>query len=165
MNGTNKGILALAIVFFIILLSNIIFSNSNPFTTGKTCSQTWNGSCNSTTLDDSFKGSGGLNGTQPNGCNGTQVGTWAYITEVYINATNFFPDSGINVTCNFAQTIDPTPDYAYFEYVWYYNTTNWINIQNWTNYSQISNINRSAVFRLNSSEGTQIVRCIIDICE
>jgi hypothetical protein len=146
------------VVFYIILLSN--FSNSSPFETWKTCSQTWGQSCNSTTLDDSFKGAEGLNGTQPNGCNGTQSAglSYPYISEVYINATNFFPETGINVTCEFVQNVGGS---TYFEYLWYYNTTHWINIQNWTNTSSGTTFNRSANFKLNSSEGTNIIRCIL----
>lgn len=148
-------------VFFIILLSN--FSNSSSlFETLKTCSQAWNSSCNSTILDDCFKGSGGLNGTQPNGCNGTVfwnvIGNYPYVSEIYINQTNFYPTTPINATCEFNQTI--ISGFTYFEYLWYYNTTNWINIQNWTN-STIGDFNRSASFVLNSTEGTHIVRCIL----
>ncbi len=157
------GILALALVVFIILFSSIIFSNSNLFTTGKTCSQTWNQTCNVTTLDDCFKGSGGLNGTQINGCNGTQMpqdSSWPYVSEVYINASSFIYGDGINVTCEFIQNVG---GFTYFEYVWYYNSSNWINVQNWTNATDFGTtpINRSVAFNLNSSEGTHIVRCIL----
>jgi len=171
MKKKNKGILALAIAIFIILFSNIISSDSsNLFTTSKTCSQAWNQTCNVTTWDDSFKGAGGLNGTQPNGCNGTQYSLndpdleiYPHVAEVYINATDFLPEAGINVTCNFAQLQESGGKYFY-EYLWYYNTTDWINIKNWTEESfppYLGSFNKSSSFSLNSSEGEHIVRCII----
>lgn len=133
-------------------------------TTSRTCNATWDSTgCNSITLDDSFKGAGDLNGTQPFGCNGTQVGGVGTImvNEVYINASSFLPDSGINATCKVRQLGPSNPSDTNFIYLWYYNTTDWINIQNWT--SQIFSVgkNYSSIFNVNSTEGTHVVRCII----
>jgi hypothetical protein len=108
------------------------------------------------TLDDSFKGVGGLNGTQPNGCNGTQTNINVYVSEVYINATNFFPNTGINVTCKFSE-IQPSNN---FEYIWYYDNSNWYKVYE-HNSTQGSIRNRNVTFNVNSTEGTHIVRCII----
>lgn len=149
---------------FNILGSTYCYNVSyNPFITPKTCSDTFGSPCNSATLDDSFKGAEGLNGTQINGCNGTQMpqdSSWPYVSEVYINASSFIYGDGINVTCEFIQNVG---GFTYFEYVWYYNSSNWINVQNWTNATDFGTtpINRSVAFNLNSSEGTHIVRCIL----
>lgn len=129
----------------------------NPYTTEKTCSNVFSPLlCNSSTLNDAdFEG-----------CNGTQSSSsaWPYISEVYISPSSFFYEGGINVTCEFVQK---QATYTYFEYVWYWNSSNWINIQNWTN--QDYNLsghpydlfNRSVAFKLNYSESEQRVRCIL----
>jgi hypothetical protein len=141
------------VIFYIVLFSNIIFSNpSNPFKTSKTCSDTWGGDyvggCNNFTINDASLG-----------CNGTQVppGNNPRIKEVYINASSFFYGDGINATCEVMQL----GGYTNFIYLWYYNTTNWINIQNWSSQASPSGKNYSSIFNVNSTEGTHIVRCII----
>jgi hypothetical protein len=155
MKGKFKKIwLLLVSVFFIILLSNIIFSNpSGPFDTSRICSDMWAPQfCNSTTLDDAnFEG-----------CNGTEIGgPNGGIEEVIINQSNFFPNSGIDVTCKYNEL----EGYVNYVYIWYYNGSNWTNIQNFTNTSVAVNnyFNVSTVFNLNSSEGEHRVRCIYSL--
>jgi len=149
----NRKIWILFIIVFIILFSNVIFSSSNPFETPRRCSDVWGGElCNSTTLDDANFG----------GCNGTKEpsdSTYGpHILEVYINATNFFPEAGINVTCEFKEVSSVT-NYKYF---WYYNSSEWISIQNFTSNPDVTQTNNtSIIFNLNSSEGIHRIRCII----
>jgi 5-hydroxyisourate hydrolase-like protein (transthyretin family) len=131
------------------LFINFVYSSQSDFETNpKNCSYTWGNLCDNSTLNDAFSP-----------CNGTQIGgtNWAYVKEVYINATNFFPGSGINVTCRFFE-IFGTNNY---EYLWYYNATHWINIWNWTVANGDGVVDRPVVFNLNSSEDTHIVRCIV----
>jgi hypothetical protein len=152
MNVKSKEIWLLFVVaFFIILFSNIIFSNPGPFETGKTCSQTWGLSCNSSYDDDAFYP---CNGIEYNGPNGG-------IEEVYINATNFFPNSGINVTCKYQEL----ESYVNYIYIWYYNGSDWFSIQNFTNTSTavFGYFNVSAVFNVNSTLGPNVVRCIYSL--
>jgi len=150
MNGISKGILALAIVVFIALFSSIIFSNPSSFTDSRTCSNIF-GDCSNSTTNDTCK----------NDCSGVEYdGTGPRVEEVHINATNFFTGDGINVTCQFNEVSGATS----YEYIWYYNYSSWIKIANWTVTSgnaQGSGINKSISFKLNSSENTHIVRCII----
>jgi len=150
MNVKSNKIWILFIVVFFILFSNIIFSNPGPFETGKTCSQTWGLSCNSS-YDDAFYP---CNGIEYNGPNGG-------IEEVYINATNFFPNSGINVTCKYQEL----QSYVNYIYIWYYNGSDWFNIQNFTNTSTAVDdyFNVSAVFNVNSTLGPNVVRCIYSL--
>jgi hypothetical protein len=150
MNVKSNKIWILFIVVFFILFSNIIFSNPGPFETGKTCSQTWGLSCNSS-YDDAFYP---CNGIEYNGPSGG-------IEEVYINATNFFPNSGINVTCKYQEL----QSYVNYIYIWYYNGSDWFNIQNFTNTSTAVDdyFNVSAVFNVNSTLGPNVVRCIYSL--
>lgn len=154
MERKSIGILAVAIAFFIVLFSNIIFSNSSsPFETPKNCSYMWNNNCSNDSLDDSFLGCDGMQ--YPGGDSGR-------IEEVYINASTFFPGENINVTCKFHEW----DGFTNYEYIWYNNDStsnaNWIKV--WNN--SISDpgspriVNNFTIFTLNSSEGTQIVRCI-----
>ena len=151
------------IIFFVILCTllfyDIIYSSS-PFQTSKTCSQIF-GDCNADSTNDSC---------QPSLCDGTQYcggggcSNYPIVKEVYINATNFLPGEGINVTCEFKEYDDNAANDYNFEYVWYYNTTDWINIQNWTvNFSTPVTrvINRTVNFTIDNTEGTHIVRCIL----
>jgi hypothetical protein len=141
---------ALFLIFFsVFLFINFVYSSQSDFETNpKNCSYTWGNLCDNSTLNDAFSP-----------CNGTQIGgtDWTYVKEVYINATNFFPGSGINVTCRFFE-IFGTNNY---EYLWYYNATHWINIWNWTVANGDGVVDKPVVFNLNSSEGTHIVRCIV----
>jgi hypothetical protein len=93
-------------------------------------------------------------------CNGTQTSTNVYVKEVYLNASSVFFGDTINATCEFKQLSGVN----HYEYIWYNNDSssnaNWINITNWTN-STLGTFNRSVVFVPNSTEGTQIVRCIV----
>jgi hypothetical protein len=149
------------IIFGIFLLSSsiIVYSSQSDFYTPRTCSQIFSPNyCNSTTLDDVIFSSDKLtcNGTQY--CSGGTCSLWPSVKEVYINVTSFFTETGISVTCEFAQN---AAGGNYFEYIWYYNTSHWINIQNFTN-STAGTFNRSVAFKLNSSvETPHIVRCIL----
>jgi hypothetical protein len=145
------------VVFYIVLFSNIIFSNStNPFTTPQNCSNIWGnnyvGGCNNYTINDAF---------YP--CNGTQSTALdsAHIKEVYINASSFFIDDGINVTCTARQygalgnnSIE----------IWYNDTNNWYLIQHNDSGTTSTGVNYSTTFKVNSTEGTHIVRCMIRYC-
>jgi hypothetical protein len=134
------------VVFYIILFIRIS-NSSNPFETSRTCSNIF-GNC----------ASDGINDTATSDCSGIQVpgGGGAIVSEVYINQTVFLPNSAINATCQFYQAAGDTN----YEYMWYYNKTNWISIKNWTDTND-GTFNRSAVFKVNSSEGEHIVRCIL----
>ena len=152
MKRKSIEILALATTFFIVLFSNIIFSNSNPFTNGKTCSDVF-GNCDNATINDAFPP-----------CNGTQSHSdagRARIKEVYINASSFFYDDEINVTCTFRlRDVNNTMQ------VWYNDSSNWYLIINWNNGTATDDNgqNYSTVFKINSTEGTHIVRCMINYC-
>jgi len=130
-------------------LENMTFSVtplSGLFGTTRTCSDTFGLSCNS---DDT-------NDTNTDDCIGTHsVSQSRKIQEVYINGNYFFPGDGIKVTCEFFESTAGDN----YEYIWYYNTTTWINIWNGTG-TLNEPVNKSVVFNLNYSEGTHIVRCI-----
>lgn len=144
----NKIQAIFLIVFSIFLFISIVYS-SNPFQTPKTCSNTWGSSCDSTSLDDA---------RDP--CNGTQTSTSEYVKEVYINASSFFPNDIINVTCEFQENSGLGGSTTDEEYVYYYNTTTWMRIKKWT--GETGNVvNKSVAFQVNETEGTHWVRCII----
>jgi len=139
------------IIFGIFLFTTFVYS-SNSFETSKTCTQTFGQSCDSDTLDDAF-----------DPCNGTQSHAseedTPRVKEVIINASSFFPADGINVICTIRQlggnnTIE----------VWYNDTNNWYLINHWGNTTQSSGMNYSTEFRINSTEGTHFVRCMIRYC-
>jgi len=136
------------IVFGIFLFINLVYS-SNLFQTPRTCRDTWGSSCSVSTLDDAL-----------DPCNGTQTSANEYVKEVYINASYFFFNDAINVTCEFQET-DTDPGEKEQKYIYYYNGLNWIQI--WSNISDSGGgtINQTAVFQLNATEGTHWVRCII----
>jgi len=124
----------------------------NPFETPKTCSQIWGFSC-SGTLDDAYLG-----------CNGTKYDPWSFgvdVQEIYINASSFFVGEGvITVTCKFQEFAG----FNSYEYIWYNNDSssnaNWIKIWN-NSYNVNGPNNRTVAFKLNSTEGTHIIRCIM----
>jgi len=155
----GKVWILLVVALFVILFSNIIISDSsNPFITSKTCSdtfgfncgnQTGNGTTNYYGLDDSFLG-----------CDGTQYTNNQYVNQTYLNATSIFFGDAINATCEFKQQ----GVYNQSEYIWYNNDTsnsNWLLLYSMIDNHTSGTYNRSVVFAPNSSEGTQIVRCII----
>jgi hypothetical protein len=142
----------LIIVFCTIFFSNIIFSDSNPFETEKACSDIF-GSCDDASIT--------INDTCKNDCSGNAcpISGNARVINVYVNASSIFMGDTINATCRFKETSPASNNY---EYAWYYNGTDWMQIANWSapgsyNYS---GINKSVIFNINSSEGTHIVRCI-----
>jgi hypothetical protein len=146
-----KPILLLTIITFILIIFYIKYTLSLPeaFTTFKTCTVTFGSPCSSETLNDALLG-----------CNGTKVGgiTASYVNEVYVNQTFFLSSSGIDATCEFHELGNTNNT----EYIWYYNGSNWYNIFNQSfNTSATRNINRTVSFKLNSSTGIQIIRCII----
>jgi hypothetical protein len=128
------------------LFTNIVYSSQSDFETNpRNCSYTWGSLCNLTTTNDAFPP-----------CNGIQTSANAYVSEVYINATDFFPNTGINVTCAFSEVVN----YYNFEYIWYYDSSNWYKVYQY-NSTQGSIRYRNVTFNVNSTEGTHIVRCII----
>ena len=140
------------VAFYIILFSNIAFSE-DPFTTWKTCFQTFNETCNEG-LDPFDNAIGSCVGNQSvGGLDNPNV------QEVYINASSFFPGDAINMTCQFLRGGATT-----YEYIWYNNDStsdnNWIKIWNNTTSESFTH-NVSVVFNVNSSEGTHIARCIL----
>ena len=145
MTKFNFIIRTVFLIIFIIFLYACLVYSSNPFQSSKKCSDLFV-DCNSADTNDTCTSS----------CSGKQCpgAGYAHIMEVYINASSFFVGNAIDVTCNFSQTGGTN-----YEYIWYYNTSNWIKIWNTTNTSSGS-FNRSVVFNVNSSEGTHIVRCI-----
>lgn len=123
----------------------------NPFEVPKTCSDIWGFSCSGTENDAYL------------GCNGTKydpIDSGTDVHEIYINASSFLYESYINVACEFHEL----SGYVSYEYMWYNNDStsnaNWIKIWN-DSYDVDGPNNRSAVFKLNSTEGTQIVRCVL----
>jgi hypothetical protein len=138
----------LLVVTFVLLVYYLEYtlSLSLPFTTPKTCSVTFNSSCASHTLDDAFLG-----------CNGTDTGTPCYVREVITNQTSFLPNSGINATCDYMEA----SSYNGTVQIWYYNGSNWYNILNTTKEGTGIAWNESVTFKLNSTSGVHIVRCII----
>jgi hypothetical protein len=155
----GKFWILLITTFFLILFSNVIFSDSsNPFTTPRTCNdtfgfncgnQTGNGTANYYGLNDAFLG-----------CDGTQYQNTEYVNQAYLNATSVFFGDAINATCEFYQQ----GTFNQSEYIWYNNDTsnsNWLLLYSMIDNKTSGTYNRSVVFVPNSSEGTQIVRCII----
>ena len=153
----NKICLIFFIVLCIFLFSNVVQS-PNLFKSWRTCFDTWGESCDSVTLDDAFNTTSYCNGTVY--CDNDDCNNWPYVSNVSINATNFFPESAINITCVFNGK-NLGGGWKHYHYIWYYNTSDWINIQNWTTIETHTVLNRSAVFQVNSTEGTHIVRCIL----
>jgi hypothetical protein len=155
MNVKSNKIWILFVVVFFILFSNIIFSNPSLFTDPRKCSDVFI-NCTNATIDDVIITSNRTicNGIEYNGPSGG-------IEEVYINATNFFPNSGINVTCKYEEL----ESYVNYIYIWYYNGSDWFNIQNFTNISTAvhESFNVSAVFNVNSTAGQNAVRCIYSL--
>jgi len=155
MKKKSIEILVLATAFFIVLFSNIILSNPSPFTDPRNCSDVFINCINDTTDDVIITSNRtACNGIEYNGPNGG-------IEEVYINATNFFPNSGINVTCKYQEL----ESYVNYIYIWYYNGSDWFSIQNFTNTSTAVQeyFNVSAVFNVNSTLGPNVVRCIYSL--
>jgi len=143
----NRIQVVFLIIFIIVLFFSIVYS-TNPFQTSKTCSQIFD-DCSDSSVDDVI--------ITPNRttCNGTQTSASYYVSEVYINASSVTVGNAINVTCRFKQA----PGITDYEYIWYYNTSDWISIQNYTDATSGTK-NKSVVFNVNSSIGTHTVRCV-----
>jgi len=134
------------------LFTSIVYSSQSDFETPKTCTQTFGQSCDNTTFDfdDAF---GPCNGTQ------SPVGDVARVKEAYINASSFFYDDGINVTCTFRRLSSGNNSME----IWYNDTTNWYLIRHWDK-TTIGTENETISFKVNSSEGVHVVRCMIRYC-
>jgi len=142
------------LVLFLIFIGYSFSVSYSDFTISKTCSQTWGGNCGSTTLNDAF--------TDLTGCNGTQIGTFENVTEVYINASAVRPSQEINITCLFKEADRSGTGLNTSEYLFYYNASNWTTIYSNTSlFTATQTINKSFVFQVNSTEGMHIARCAI----
>lgn len=145
----------LPILLLLIFIQYVYSVSYSDFTTPRTCNQTWNGDCSSTTLNDAFD--------NPSPCNGTQycAGTCGeYVEEVYLNASAVRPGEAINATCQFSE-VDQLGDDVY-EYIFYYNSSGWVEVYSINAAPEAdASVNRSVVFRVNSTEGEHIVRCSI----
>ncbi len=79
-----------------------------------------------------------------------------YVIEAILNQSNAYTNDSINVTCVFNPYSDGDE-----EYIYYYNTTNWIQLYSGSSpSSDVHNV--SAVVRLSNISGTHWFRCIID---
>jgi len=143
--------LILILITFILLIFFIKYTSSLPssFTTSRTCTDTFGSpGCADHDINDALLG-----------CDGADTTTSCYVTEVYINQTSFFPGTEINVTCDFHHGGNINSS----EYIWYYNGSDWYNILNQSNFSTSSrDRNVSVSFKLNSTSGTHIARCMVD---
>jgi len=133
------------IVFWYFLLINFAYASSS-LKTPKTCSDIF-GDC----------GSNAINDTCTDDCIGKQYpgGDDPKVAEVYISASSFYPGESIAVTCQFREAAGSKN----YEYIWYYNTNNWIKVWEDTGTNELP-VNKSVVFNLNSTPGEHIVRCI-----
>ena len=154
------------ISFVVFSLAFIRYSFSvtySDFTNPNTCSAFWGGTGNTTycnlTLNDASMG-----------CDGTQSGSGEHVEEVYINASAFHSNGPINVTCQFYEKNENVSSNPTYEYLFYYNSTNWTNITNFSSpdcgtglgyCNATRSINRSIAFNVNNSEGTHAIRCAI----
>jgi len=144
----NRIQVVFLIIFSAFLPISIVYSY--PFQTPKTCSDTWGTSCSDSSLDDAL-----------DSCNGIQMGASEHVREVYINASSFHPNDIINVTCEF-QEVDPGLAKKEEEYIYYYNGFGWILIWKGLSDPPKDRIRyQSVTFRVNETEGTHWVRCII----
>jgi hypothetical protein len=147
----NKIQAVFFIIFGILLITSIAYSSQSDFVNPKKCSDIFE-NCGNTTTDDSC---------QPFLCNGTQSSSSVavYVKEVYINATKFVFGSEINATCEF-QTLCCRNNWGY---MWYYDGSNWYILNSSTNFTQSDTNphNYSVIFKVNSSENTHIIRCVI----
>jgi len=146
-------------------LVSLLFSYSigyQDFSQPTNCSYVWNTNCNATYEIDNAFGPPYLS-PYLTFCNGTRHGTDDHVVEVHVNASAIKPGDGINVTCEFYE-VQWGPGYNTSEYVFYWNTTDWIVI--WKQTFDTSNFgsnitSRSFTFPVNFSEGSHIVRCAI----
>jgi hypothetical protein len=144
----------LLIVLGIFLFATIVYSSQSDFTNPRKCSDIFV-DCGSYTFDDVIITP---NRITCNGAKSPQDGTGVWVEEVYINSTNFYPNTEINVTCEFTE-VGGRKNY---EYIWYYDNSNWYKVyENSSTQGSAPNRNRSVVFNVNSTEGSHVVRCII----
>jgi hypothetical protein len=146
---------------FNVLSGSYCYNESyDPFTTPRTCNDTWgfdcgnqtgNGTTNYYGLNDSFLS-----------CDGTQYKSSRYVKQAYLNASSVFFGDEINATCEFVQLTGRIMS----EYIWYNNDStsnnNWLLLWNNIDNSTSGTFNYSVTFIPNSSEATQIVRCILN---
>lgn len=140
--------LILIIIAFVLLIYYLEYtlSLSESSLKIKTCTDTFNSSCASHTLNDALFG-----------CNGTDTGPTCFVRDAIINQTSFLPNSEINVTCDYAEG----GSYNGTIQIWYYNSLNWYNMLNKTKEGTGSPWNESVILKLNSTPSVHIVRCII----
>jgi len=149
-------IFSVILILFSVFIGYSFSVSYQDFTTPKTCSQIF-GNCTNSTTDDALLG-----------CNGTQKVAGSYdvnVEEVYINSSAVRPNQEINVTCQFREFDTSGPEIDIHEYILYYDTVDWFVINSthipWSQ-TQDRVFNLSKVFPVNSTEGTHIIRCIIE---
>ncbi|MCK5334160.1 MAG: hypothetical protein KAJ24_06600, partial [Candidatus Aenigmarchaeota archaeon] len=164
----QKRALAVVILLFSIIvlaLSGISVSWLGPsYDESRTCSETWSvDSCGFNGLESDFDDSFDLAGT----CNGSQVGGGQHVKDIYLNQTYALFGQTLSVTCEFYQYWW-TNEYRDEQYVFYYNGSAWSKIAEWQAKSFECGaqgycfFSKTATFTVSASEGTQVVRCIID---
>ncbi|MCK5333873.1 MAG: hypothetical protein KAJ24_05135, partial [Candidatus Aenigmarchaeota archaeon] len=164
----QKRALAVVVLLFsliVLALSGISVSWLGfPYSTQRTCSETWSvSSCGFGGLESDFDDSFDLAGT----CNGSQVGNKQHVKDVYLNQTDALFGQTLSVTCAFYQYWW-TNSYRDEQYVFYYNGSDWVKIAEWqTDEDECGGqgycfFNKTTTFTVNASEGTQVVRCIVD---
>ncbi len=127
----------------------------------RTCSNTWDNSCDSGSLNDAFNSS--WNGTHDLGCSGVQnmgAGSGQDVQEVYLNATLIKFGDAINATCQFYGGLYSTTNGT--EWMFYYNGTEggWMELGRWNDTDNPLNVtNRTVVFIPNNTVGTHWIRC------
>ena len=149
-----KFTLFLIVLLSILLLFILKYGIAPPAPlTERTCEDTFGDYCGYlSSLDDALLG-----------CNGTQhpiSDTASYVEDVKVNQSVFFPNSGINATCYFREGIFTNNSM----YIWYYDGKNWYKMHYETRKNSKDDKvwnNVTISFKLNSTLGMHIVRCII----
>jgi len=159
----SKVWILLAVLFFLIIFSNVITSDSsNLFQIPRNCSTIFGFDCGNQTYNGTTIGGipyYGLNDAFL-GCDGTQANTGANVNQVYINASSFFYGNAINATCEFTTASSSNNSME----LWYYDNNSWYMMQYWNKTTYSGGYNRSIIFNVNSTTGTQIIRCVINSC-